>query len=1028
MPSKTWYRSLSELENSPEFTELMHREFPRAASEFPKGVSRRRWLQLMGASLVLSGATGCRFEEETLAPFATRPANRTPGKPKWFNTTFEIAGVPQALRATSYDGRPIKLDGNAEHVSSGGASTAYAQGTVLELYDPDRLRTPTEQVGRESVTRTWTETNAFFEKSARTWGETKGAGLCVLAQPTNSPTIARLRSELQSRFPELRWFEYASVDAASVTEGAALAFGERLRPQYELGDARIILTVDCDLVGGHPDGLRLARQFAQSRTPEAGRMSRLYAVECEFTQTGMGADHRLALRSGDIAGFLASVEAALKGEATAAPPETAPYAEQVFAALVDDLRKHPEHSLVAVGPNQPAAVHAVAHRINSQLKNIGKTVWFTREADNAGIGTLADFVAAANGGKCQTLIVLGGNPAYDAPADVPFVESLKKVATLVHATTWPNETTALCGWGIPLSHALEAWSDCRLVDGTYGLGQPLIAPLFETRSAGEFLSNLLGSNADSLAIVRQTAKTLEPRLEADREWSRVVHDGFLKGSEAARVTPELKSFDAPAATDAWKAPAEIKNGELELVFTSSSSAYDGRFANNAWLQELPHPLTKLTWGNAAVLSPKTASALGVKDHDVVRLELGGQSIELPAYILPGQATGSVSVALGYGRTDCGLVGGDIHHDVATVGVHVGPLRTAAGRNFAGGLKVTATGRQEKLAATQDHYAIDKIGLEGIHGRVGDLIREATLDDFIHHPDFAEHKVHHPPLESPWTEHSYDGQAWGMAIDLNRCTGCNACVIACQAENNVPVVGAEQVRTNREMHWLRVDRYFAGDTEQPTVMTQPVTCHHCENAPCEQVCPVAATVHSDEGLNDMVYNRCIGTRYCGNNCPYKVRRFNFLDYRGELAGTNDELTHLVLNPEVTVRNRGVMEKCTYCVQRIQNTKIDARNERRAIGANEIQTACQQVCPAQAIVFGDLNNPESNVAKAHADSRAYAMLAELNVKPRTKYLARIRNPHPWLAARHDDHDHGHAGPAHAAALPVLQDHRCGQEAHV
>ncbi|WP_373651048.1 TAT-variant-translocated molybdopterin oxidoreductase [Schlesneria sp. DSM 10557] len=1025
MPTKTWYRSLAELESTPEFLELMHREFPKAASEFPTGFSRRRWLQLMGASLVFGGSVGCRFEQETLAPFATRPANRIPGKPKYFNTTFEIAGVPQALRVTNFDGRPIKLDGNPDHVSSGGASTSFAQATALELYDPDRARTPVQKQDRDSKARTWLEVDTYLSDLAKGWETSRGAELAILGEPTSSPTVERLRNDLLARFPEARWFEYGAVSDANVLEGAKLAYAEALRPHYNLTSARVIVALDCDLLGAHADALRLTREYANGRSPQDGKMVRLYAIESEFTQTGTAADHRLAIKSSLIGEILASVEAGLKGEASAAPTEAAGYAESFVAALIDDLRHHEGESLIAVGPSQPPAVHALAHRINEQLKNVGKTVWFTRIAAPEKAGTLADFVAHAAAGKTKALLILGGNPVYAAPADLDVAKSLSGIADRFHLTLSPNETSVHCNWVLPRSHQLESWSDCRLTDGTYGIGQPQIAPLFESCSEVEFLSRVLDGNKDGLAVVRQTAVGTASRLKVDKEWNRAVHDGYVAETAFARITPELKSFDATAAGDSWKAAAEVKNGELELNFSSSSSIFDGRFANNAWLQELPHPLTKLTWGNAAVMSPQTASTLHVKDHDVVTLEIKGRQIELPVYILPGQATGTVSVAIGYGRTRAGLVGGDSENSIPAVGVNVSPLRTSDALYIAQGLKVNATGRVEKLAATQDHYSIDKIGLEGIHGRIGDLIREASLDEYLHHPDFAQHKVHHPPLESPWTEHSYDGHAWGMAIDLNKCIGCNACAIACQSENNVPVVGAEQVRQNREMHWLRIDRYFAGDPEQPQVATQPVTCHHCENAPCEQVCPVAATVHSDEGLNDMAYNRCIGTRYCGNNCPYKVRRFNFLDYRGELPGTNNDLSHLVLNPEVTVRTRGVMEKCTYCVQRIQNTRITARNEGRPIGANEVQTACQQACAAQAIVFGDLNNPESNVAKAHNDSRAYAMLSELNIKPRTKYLARIRNPHPWLAARSETHPQNHPAPTHTMNL---KDHRCGQEVHV
>ena len=445
------------------------------------------------------------------------------------------------------------------------------------------------------------------------------------------------------------------------------------------------------------------------------------------------------------------------------------------------------------------------------------------------------------------------------------------------------------------------------------------------------------------------------------------------------------------------------------MISRDASLFDGRFANNSWLQETPDPITKLTWDNAALMSPSTAKEHGVSHGDIIRVSAHSSDVELPAFVLPGVANGSIQLALGYGRPVAGHVGGMESADVPPVGVDVSPLMSADGNSAVTGVFIERTGETRELATTQDHFAIDTVGLEAISGRIGELVRTGTLSEYESHPDFAQHRgPHHPPLESLWKEREYDGHAWGMAIDLNRCVGCNACMLACQSENNVPVVGREQVLAGREMHWLRVDRYFAGDPEEPEVAHQPLACHHCENAPCEQVCPVAATVHSDEGLNDMVYNRCIGTRYCANNCPYKVRRFNFFDYNASLSEPGNELTHLVMNPDVAVRSRGVMEKCTYCVQRIQSVKIDAKNERREIADGEIQPACQQSCPAQAIVFGDLNDPESAVSKAHADSRSYGMLAELNTKPRTKYLARIRNPHPWLAD--DGHEASHNDPAH------------------
>lgn len=1003
MSSKKWYRSLSELENSSEFDEFLHREFPQAAEEFPEGVSRRRWMQLMGASLTLAGAAGC-YREETLTPLAARPVNRVPGENQYFNTSVEVAGQPCALRATSNDGRPTKLDGNALHSSSGsGGSNSYIQGTILDLYDPDRLQSPFEIDKGQSFLRSWDEVDDALSRLVKRFSADGGSGLGILAEPTTSPTVARLKAALQKKLPKLGWFEYSSTGSANQLLGAMKAFGQPVRPLYDLTKASIVATFDYDLLSSGLNAPHYAKTFADRRDPKA-KMNRLYSVESEFTTTGTAADHHLSLASSKIGSLLLELESAIDSGASE-PAEDASHAEKFFAALADDLKSHAGDCVVAVGANQPADAHAVGFRINQKLGNIGKTMTLVRgdkPVDQA--ESLKAFASQSKSGELKAAIILGGNPVYGAPADIDVTSAIKNLEVSAHLTFLPNETTSKCQWMLPMSHILEGWSDTTLADGSYGVGQPLINPLFESRSAIGMLAQLAGIPDALEALVRTTAGSVLGKLKTESAWQKAVHDGFAEGTAAAAIEPTPAAFEVDSAGD-WRAPVEVRNGNIEVLFTASSTVFDGRFANNGWLQETPHPLTKLTWGNAAVMSPATAKVLEVVDHQLATIEVNGGRAVLPVYIQPGQATGTISVALGYGRTQSGIVGGDENQGVDPVGVDVSSLRTSSAMSFAQNATVTALSSEEKLASTQDHFAIDKTGMEGIHDRIGDLIREGSLDEYKKHPDFAEHRVHHPPLESLWTEVSYEGHAWGMAIDLNKCIGCNGCVTACQSENNVPIVGKDQVQRNREMHWLRVDRYFGGDDpEQPEVFSQPVTCMQCENAPCEQVCPVAATVHSDEGLNDMVYNRCIGTRYCGNNCPYKVRRFNFLNYRKEKK-QDSLLGQLVLNPEVTVRSRGVMEKCTYCVQRIQNTKITAKAERRAIGDNEVVTACQEACPSDAISFGDLNNPNSDVAKAHADSRSYGMLSELNVKPRTRYLARIRNRHRWLAK--EDHGHGHDG---------------------
>ncbi|QDU76722.1 Tetrathionate reductase subunit B precursor [Bremerella volcania] len=1022
-----YWRSLGELEGTPEFEQFLRQEFPEAAEVAPTGMPRRRWMQLMGASLALAtGAAGCRYPEEEvvgfrypeeeIAPFSRRPEGRIPGKPEKFATTLTVAGKTCPVVATSYDGRPIKIDGNQMHPMVAGADT-YSQATLLHLYDPDRSQYPIERDVNGQHSRSWDEFAVWWKEQSKKLEGGNSSKLAILHQTNTSPTVLAQMNEVAKKFPQAKWYQYESI-TGNTTLGTELAFGKKLRPLLNLEAADIVVDLSADVLGSHVTHGVNNQGFAKRRAPEDGPMSRLYVVESRFSVTGIAADHRLAVAASLMPSFVADLEQKLEaalesGETKEKPAEKI---DIVITAMVNDLISHKGKSLVVGGESLDAETQARIWRINSKLENLGKTVSFIEEPKLArdNVGSIEDLTAAMNAGQVDTVLFLGGNPVYDAPADVDLVAAMDKTNTQVYYGDYETETSKMSSWHLPASHGLEQWGDALAYDGSFCIAQPLISPIFKTKNPIEFLSLIAGSPiSETLEAVKQTVTTAFSSSASEAAWTKVLHDGFIADSAPKAVSVTINdSLDlGNVSVSTWRAGL----GEAyDLIFHPGAGTYDGRFANNGWLQELPEPITKVTWDNVVTMSPKTAEENGVQQAELVELSANGKTVTLPVYIQPGQAHGTLAVGLGYGRTHAGAVGGNVDEDIAPVGVDVGPLRTKETMNLATGATFKGTGKQFKLATTQDHFAIDLLGMREIGRRVGELVREGTVEEYEHHPDFAKHIVHHPPLESLWEEQewmkeSYDGHAWGMSIDLTKCTGCNACTIACQSENNIPIVGKEAVSVGREMHWIRVDRYFSGDMEDPKAVSQPVTCQQCETAPCESVCPVAATVHSDEGLNDMVYNRCIGTRYCGNNCPYKVRRFNYLDWRASdhrFEAGNQELAKLIFNPEVTVRNRGVMEKCTYCVQRIQNTKIEAKADRRAIGPNEIQVACQEACASNAIEFGDLNNPESNVAKAHANPRSYSMLVELNTKPRTRYLARITNPHPWLAPEVTDHgEHGH-----------------------
>ncbi|HEY6560848.1 MAG TPA: TAT-variant-translocated molybdopterin oxidoreductase [Polyangiaceae bacterium] len=1016
-----YWKSVAELEQTPEFREFVEREFAEPLeAEPPNSPGRRRFMELMGASLAFAGVTGCRWKEDKLMPHSRRPEGYVPGEARHYATAMDLGGFGTGLMVRSYNGRPIKVEGNPQHPTSLGASNIFHQASVLELYDPDRSRSVARFASGKRTLSSWEEFRAALRPSLEALTGAAGKGLAILSEANSSPTLADLKKRLLEKLPQARWFEYEPVSRDNERAGGVLAFGKPHRAQLALEKAAVVLSLDADVISQiHPAGLSNARALISGRVPEKGTMNRVYAVESAASLTGVMADHRLALRSELIKAFVAALDAELSAQAKPAAtlgaaqpkPKAAfledPAVQKFLSAVAKDLAANPGKGAVVVGAQQPAEVHALVHRINAVLGNAGETVSYVEDEDAerpAHLDALKALVADMNGGAVDTLILLGGNPVYSAPVDVPFTEALGKVKTSVHLALYEDETSQRSSWHVPVSHYLEAWGDVRAWDGTVSIVQPLIAPLHGTRSTIEALAELFGdTQTKGLNIVRRTH---EGALKDERAWRKAVHDGVVANSAAARATPELKPVAELEFSARELGGLEVANGQLEITFGPDYRVYDGRFANNAWLQELPDSFTKHTWDNAALFHPKTAKALGVADATLVNLSVGGRQLQMLALLSPNQAQGSVRVALGYGRKHAGTVGGKIGAEDAPPGFDTYRLRSTGLMTFGGGLSVTATGERYLVGASQDLHTIDQTGHTGVQSRLPQLIRENTFAKYKEDPNFVDHVVHHPPLLNLWKDPvKYDGHRWGLSIDLNRCIGCSACVIGCQSENNIPVVGKANVERGRELHWIRIDRYFRGTPEEAETVFQPVTCHQCENAPCESVCPVGATMHSHEGLNDMVYNRCIGTRYCSNNCPYKVRRFNYFNYHLDTTGTtpyadildegkNRNVKGLVYNPEVTVRARGVMEKCTFCVQRIQNVKIKAKNARRPIKDGEIKTACQQTCPTEAIVFGDLNDKTAEVTKRQAIPRSYAMLQELNTRPRLEYLARIKNPNPEL----------------------------------
>jgi molybdopterin-containing oxidoreductase family iron-sulfur binding subunit len=936
------WRSLEEFAESDELRDFVAAEFPDLAR--PDLVDRRTLLRIMAASLALAG---CKPSYPPLPSPPQGVPGHTPGRSITFATTLELGGYGRGVLVETYEGRPIRIDGNPLHPASLGSLDVFGQAEILSLYDPDRSRMPRDQ----GVERGWDTATTVLSTIRAELGARHGRGLRVLSEPLASPTTLMLAEELRAAYPDAVWHEYSPLADDNARQGAIMAFGEPVETVPDLRQADVVLSLGCDLFGDAPGHLRHAADFAAHKrgAPEAGRRPYLCVAESSPTITGASASQHIVLHPREFEPLARSILALLKGEPIA---EAHPAADPISARL----RRAGPRGLVTVGRDQPPMVHVLAHAINTALGAVGQSLRYiapVHGGDQGSVRSLAALTQAMAAGSVSHLLILGGNPIYDAPADIGFKEALKRVPFSLHLGTHVDETALACRWHLPRRHALESWGDARAFDGTVGLRQPATVPLIDALTPDELLGALLTGTIPKIGEPVQSYWRKQWRDRFNALWPRALETGIVPDSAAPLLNPALR--------DDWdraSPPVQDTRG-VTVTFTTDPSVWDGRFANNGWLQELPRPLTKIVWGNAALIAPVTAEAFGLKAGDVVELSIDGGKLQVPVWPMPNQAPGVVTLPLGYGRWAAGRVG-------SLIGFDAYKLRLSQHPWILDNVQLVKTAATQPLISTQNHHWIES-------------------NDIIRVVDEGQLKAAPVPAEQPslYPEHVYPTYAWAMAIDLDACIGCNACVIACQSENNIPVVGPEEAARGRVMHWLRVDRYHDGDPGHAQTYFQPVPCMHCEKAPCEVVCPVNATVHSSEGLNDMVYNRCVGTRTCSNNCPYKVRRFNWFDYdkRDPLS------TGTRANPHVTVRQRGVMEKCTYCVQRISAARIDARMEDRTVRDGEIKTACQSACPTQAIVFGDANDPTSLVSRLKSSPRNYALLGDLNTQPRTTYLARV-----------------------------------------
>ncbi len=1003
-----YWRSLRHLKmdqwaDSPEFRSFIEDEFPTEAPSMQDGESRRTVLKYMAASLGLAGLTACSRPVEHIFPITKGIDNYIPGEKYNYATVFSLAGQTAGLVVETHDGRPTKIEGNPQHPFSQGAATALAQASLLNLYDPDR----SWKVLQSNQDSSWDK----FEAYVKTLPLNDGAGLRFLSESVTSPSLSALRTEALKKFPKAKWVEYEPFQRTNGRDGATMAFGEPVTPHTNFDKAKVILALDSDFLGLDWQTPLPTKQYSSRRRvatdEDLDNMPRLYSVESQFSITGANADHRLRMRGSEIRRFAIDVAVALGAipGLNVLNNSAADRRGKFLAAVVKDLKAAGPNALVITTPRQPALVHALALLMNQTLGSLGNTIELHKVAVedrvDSGVDALKALTTEMAAGQVSTLFILGGNPVYNAPADLDFAGNLKKVSNSIHLGMDPNETAVVASWHLPQAHYLESWGDA-VANGIASVQQPMIAPIFGGRTVGEIVALVAGDKQSAHDIVKtywmeqwnngQPEPKAEPVsadlpivtdpkvLDLELRWKQSLNDGIILGSkpvQPVKLTADAKKVAAAVAADPYP-----DYGGIELAFVPSSQVWDGSYANNGWMQEAPDPMTKLVWGNAAMMSAATAHDLKIPDGHMVTITRNGRKITAATMIQPGHADNCITIALGFGRKQCGRLGKDVGFDAY-------PLRTTDAMWYAPRVELYGPGEFFEFSTTQER---------GLADHQGDrpLYREVSNVEYKNSPKAVEEMGEHPDaLDSVYHQFTYDtGYQWGMSIDLGSCTGCNACVVACAAENNMPVVGKAQVIHGREMHWIRLDRYYVGDEDEPRAVEQPLPCMQCENAPCENVCPVAATTHTPEGLNDMVYNRCVGTRYCLNNCPFKVRHFNFLNFHRY----DPDIWSMAHNPDVTVRMRGVMEKCTYCIQRIQETKIKAKvdGRRDQIKDGEIQTACQQTCPADAIVFGNINDPNSRVAKLKKQERNYAMLAELDIRPRTTYLARVRNPNPELEA--------------------------------
>jgi molybdopterin-containing oxidoreductase family iron-sulfur binding subunit len=993
---RTYWQSLEELADTDEFQTFLHNEFPHGVEECQDPVSRRTFLKLMGASMALAGLTGCYTgplqPEEKIIPYVVPPPEYIPGIPLFFASTMPFGGYGRGVVVESHEGRPTKIEGNSKHPASLGSTDLFTQASLLHLYDPDR----SQRFLQQGNVSNWEECVAAIAPSGN------GAGLRILTGSMTSPVFAHQLNALLEKYPSIQWHQYEPLNRDNIREGAKKAFNDYVETIYDFSKADIVVSLDADFLVNGPGAITYARQFANRRRvrhedPEHpnNNMNRLYVVESVPSVTGMNADHRLPMRADqveDVARVIAKDLGVDVGSASTTAPAL------WLEAIVEDLKTHEGASIIIAGEQQPAELHALVHAMNDALGNVGKTIFYTDPVEIEPVNqveSITSLVSDMQSGTVDTLIIVGGNPVYDAPADLDFVGALANVANSVHLSLYDDETSEYCTWQIPEAHYLEAWGDTRAYDGTVSLMQPLISPLYGGKTIYELIAALMGdSTASGYDIVRNYWMRELGNIP-EKAWEMLLQEGVINDTAFAPIGVSITATSFPRSSQAGSG--------LEVVFRPDPTLWDGSFANNGWLQELPKPISKVTWENVILVSPATAIELGLAMENIVQLTFNGMTVQGSVWVNPGQAYDSVTVFLGNGRTRAGNVGNNVGFDAY-------PMRTTKTMWFGAGGDIYNTGLKTTIASTQHHHSIEvrsPILQQREAERVSLLVKSGTLQQYEHNPEFIHEGSHgeghpsiHPKFQTAAGE-AWDGNSWAMVIDLSACIGCNACIAACNVENNIPIVGKEEVINGREMHWIRIDRYYHGDLENPIIYNQPLGCFQCEKAPCEVVCPVAATVHSLEGLNDMVYNRCVGTRYCANNCPYKVRRFNFFNFAENL---NSPSLNLMKNPNVTVRTRGVMEKCSYCVQRINAARIVSKRENIPIADGEIVTACEAACPTQAITFGSISDPFSRVSKLKKEPTNYGLLDELMTMPRTTYLARLRNPNPKLEPFVVDESHG------------------------